>query len=165
MPCKAYLSTLCAASALLFVAAAGAGDEHMSKGHDKMSMMDANGDGRVTAEEHAAGAAKMFKEMDADSDGRVTAKEMDAMHAKMAKEHMGKDGDKDAAQAGKYGKEKSSAAKIAMMDKDHDGLMSAKEHEAGAKEMFGKMDSDKDGSLSAGEIETGHRKMMTAEDR
>jgi hypothetical protein len=44
-------------------------------------------------------------------------------------------------------------------------VLSAQEHEMGAKQMFSRMDSDKDGSLSAAEIEAGHRKMMTAEDR
>src|SRR4029079_3360620 len=35
----------------------------------QFQMMDANGDGKISAEEHAAGAKKMFQMMDADNDG------------------------------------------------------------------------------------------------
>ena len=40
--------------------------------------MDADGNGRVTADEHAAAAKRMFEAMDADHDHKVTAAEMDA---------------------------------------------------------------------------------------
>ena len=42
--------------------------------------MDANRDGKVSREEHAAGARGMFEKMDANKDGKVTAAEMDAAH-------------------------------------------------------------------------------------
>lgn len=38
--------------------------------------MDLDGDGVVTAAEHAAGARALFEHMDADHDGRVTREEM-----------------------------------------------------------------------------------------
>ena len=38
--------------------------------------MDLDGDGVVTAAEHAAGARALFEHMDADHDGRVTRREM-----------------------------------------------------------------------------------------
>jgi len=38
--------------------------------------MDLDGDGVVTAAEHAAGARALFEHMDADQDGSVTRKEM-----------------------------------------------------------------------------------------
>lgn len=38
------------------------------------------------------------------------------------------------------------------MDTDHDGKVSAAEHAAGAKMMFGKMDADRDGKVTAAEM-------------
>src|SRR5687768_4799471 len=65
------------------IAMAGGGKD------DHMSMMDANGDGKVSATEHSDGAKKMFTKMDSNKDGRVTATEMDAAHPTM-KHHTGK---------------------------------------------------------------------------
>lgn len=48
--------------------------------------MDANGDGKLSPDEHAAGAKKMFDTMDANKDGTVTSSEMDAAHEKVAGE-------------------------------------------------------------------------------
>ena len=52
---------------------------------DKIKVVDANGDGILTAEEHAAASASMFTKMDADKDGFLTKKEMEAGHAGMMK--------------------------------------------------------------------------------
>lgn len=52
---------------------------------DKIKMIDTDGDGALTQQEHADGSAKMFTEMDKDSDGFLTAKEMSAGHDKMMK--------------------------------------------------------------------------------
>ena len=54
-----------------------------------------------------------------------------------------------------------SADKIKAMDTDGDGKLSAAEHAAGAKEMFGKMDKSGDGNLSKTEMNEGHDKMMS----
>ncbi|TWI05981.1 EF hand domain-containing protein [Luteimonas cucumeris] len=113
---------------------------------DKAKSMDADGDGRITATEHAAGAKAMFERMDANRDGIVTSVEMDASHA--AKKQDGK------ARSGM-----SSADKIKAVDTNNDGRLSAAEHEAGAKAMFSKMDTDKDGSVSAAEMKAGHAAM------
>jgi Ca2+-binding EF-hand superfamily protein len=110
-------------------------------------MMDTNGDGKISADEHVAGAKKMFDKMDANKDGKVTAAEMDAAH-----EHM----------TGKTKKPHMSAAeKIKVVDTNNDGVLSADEHVAGAKMMFDKMDTDKDGFLTKAEVEAGHAKMMS----
>ena len=89
----------------------------------------------------------MFEKMDANRDGRVTAEEIDAMHA-------------SSASPGDTSRPKmSSAEKIRTTDKDGDGAITSAEHDAGAREMFGKMDANGDGSLSASELRAGHSGM------
>ena len=107
-------------------------------GHgDKFKMMDSNGDGMISASEHAAGVKSMFDKMDANHDGSVTAAEMDAGHQRMkgAKTMPGKS-------MGDMKHEMSSAEKIKLMDTDGDGMLSASEHDAGAQKMFTDMDSN-----------------------
>ena len=60
----------------------------------RFKAMDSNGDGRVSAVEHAASASMMFNKMDANRDGSVTATEMDASRKMMKddKAGMGRDG-------------------------------------------------------------------------
>jgi Ca2+-binding EF-hand superfamily protein len=116
-----------------------------SSGEAEVQMMDTNHDGKVSAEEHAAGARQMFATMDADQDGKVTATEMDS--AKMPTRNDAKSS-------------MSSAEKIKVIDKNGDGVVSAEEHEAGSKAMFDRMDADHDGLLTAQEIEAGHAMMM-----
>lgn len=58
---------------------------------DKFRKMDANNDGRVTAQEHATAAQQMFTEMDTNRDGAVTMAEM-KMHKDMEKDGMRHDG-------------------------------------------------------------------------
>ena len=70
-------------SAVALSGAAFAGD--MSA--DKIKKMDTNGDGRLSAAEHEAGARKMFTMMDSNKDGSVTVAEMDASHKMMKKDH------------------------------------------------------------------------------
>ncbi|HEY0334193.1 MAG TPA: hypothetical protein VGC74_10845 [Stenotrophomonas sp.] len=56
---------------------------------DKIKEIDTDGDGSISASEHAAGSAKMFSKMDANSDGKVTAAEMQAGHDTMMKKKAG----------------------------------------------------------------------------
>ena len=98
--------------------------------------MDANGDGRISAREHALAAASMFKAMDADGDGRVTAAEMDAKAAPGAL---------------------TSAEKIAAVDADGDGVLTAREHADASRAIFLTMDRNKDGSLTQAEFDSGHQ--------
>jgi Ca2+-binding EF-hand superfamily protein len=150
---KYFPLLVCVAGALATSAAVAekAGDSKWSE-EAQFKMMDANGDGKVTTAEHAAGARNMFVELDADKDGKVTAPEMDAAHAGMKSkgEHAGKH------------HEMSSAQKIAVIDKNKDGAVSAEEHAKGSKEMFGKMDADRSGDLTWQECKEGHEKLMTA---
>jgi len=52
---------------------------------DKIKTIDSDGDGVLTADEHAKGAAAMFARMDADKDGFLSKQEMAAGHAAMMK--------------------------------------------------------------------------------
>ena len=134
-------------------AAFAGGKEH---GDHAMKMMDADGDGKVTAAEHAAGAKAMFTAMDTSKDGKVTAAEMDASRS-------AKKGNKDHNDA-RMSHEMTSAEKIKTIDTDGDGVLTAKEHEMGSAKMYTRMDADGDGSLTAQEIQKGHKAMMSAKD-
>jgi len=109
--------------------------------------MDANHDGKVTPDEHAAAAQKMFDTMDANKDGKVTAEEMDAAHARVTGQKAGPGG-------------MSAAEKIKTIDTDGDGVLTAAEHAAGSRTMFDAMDTDKNGFLSEAEMAAGHARMM-----
>ncbi|HEX6707588.1 MAG TPA: EF-hand domain-containing protein [Albitalea sp.] len=113
----------------------------------EFSMMDSNHDGKVSADEHAAGAKRMFDTMDADHDGKVTAAEMDAAHERISGRKARK-GDMSAAD------------KIKVVDRNGDGVLTAEEHAAGSKAMFERMDTDHDGALSKAEFTKGHARML-----
>jgi hypothetical protein len=51
--------------------------------------------------------------------------------------------------------------KMQMMDTNKDGVISAAEHAAGARQMYSKMDANGDGSLSAAELQTSHSDMKS----
>ena len=51
----------------------------------KIKVIDTDGDGILTAEEHAAGSRAMFEKMDTDKDGFLTKDELAAGHAQMLK--------------------------------------------------------------------------------
>jgi len=99
--------------------------------------MDANGDGRISRAEHAAGARKMFDKMDANHDGIVTAAEMDAPARRKP--------------TGRH-RPVVVGRKIKAIDIDGDGQLTAAEHAAGSDSMFSKMDTDGDGFLTKSEL-------------
>jgi Ca2+-binding EF-hand superfamily protein len=51
---------------------------------EKIKVIDRNGDGILTAEEHAAGAKAMFEKMDTNKDGFLSPAELDAGHKKLS---------------------------------------------------------------------------------
>lgn len=110
---------------------------------EKARSMDANGDGMVSAAEHADAARMKFEKMDANKDGFVTAAEMD--QSSMA---MGKD---------QQMRQPATADRIKMMDGDGDGKLSAAEYAAATKKMFDNADTDKNGMISRAEMEASHK--------
>jgi len=101
--------------------------------------------------------------MDTNQDGRLTATEMDAAHAAKADQKAMKP-DQDKMQ-GDHAKARhmTSAQKIAKLDSNGDGELTAQEHSAAHAKMFGKMDKDGDGALTAKELQAGHDSMMSHE--
>jgi Ca2+-binding EF-hand superfamily protein len=55
----------------------------MMSSADKIRVIDTNGDGALSAEEHEAGSRSMFQKMDSDRDGALTVAEIAAGHAAM----------------------------------------------------------------------------------
>lgn len=53
----------------------------------------------------------------------------------------------------------SSAEKIAVIDSDHDGIVTAEEHAAGTRAMFERMDANRDGKVTAAEMDAAHQAM------
>jgi Ca2+-binding EF-hand superfamily protein len=135
--------------ATLALALAPAARADSKGGGKEFQMMDTDGDGKLSQDEHAAGAKKMFEMMDADKDGMVSATEMEAAYEQVT-------GKKEKKGAGHM----TAAEKIKVVDTDGDGTISAEEHEAASKMMFEKMDTNKDGYLTKAELSAGHEKMM-----
>jgi Ca2+-binding EF-hand superfamily protein len=50
---------------------------------EKIKVVDTNGDGVLTAQEHAAGSKSMFTKMDGDKDGYLTAAEVKSGHKQL----------------------------------------------------------------------------------
>jgi Ca2+-binding EF-hand superfamily protein len=109
--------------------------------------MDANKDGKISADEHATGAKKMFDTMDRNKDGKVTAAEMDAAHRRITGTKTTKS-------------DMTAAEKIKVIDTNLDGVLTAEEHAAGSRAMFEKMDTDQDGFLTKNELAAGHARML-----
>jgi EF hand len=108
---------------------------------DKLTMMDTDGNGRITSEEQEAGAKARFDALDSNRDGNVSAMEMDAAGS-------------NAMEGGLP-----SADKISAADADGDGSLSAAEHEAGSQAMYTQGDANKDGAIDAPEMEAAHAAM------
>jgi Ca2+-binding EF-hand superfamily protein len=132
--------------------------------HDMFKTMDTNHDGKISAEEHAAGAKAMFDKMDADHDGKITAAECDAGHAKMEKMEAKEKGGMHHEMAERH---MSGADMVKQLDTDGDGTVSASEHADWAAKMFAKADANHDGGVTQAEMKSAHAAMdmdMDADD-
>ena len=58
---------------------------------DRLEMMDRDGDGRISAAEHAAGTQALFNQADTDNDGNLSMAERAAHHAEMMRRVMDAD--------------------------------------------------------------------------
>jgi Ca2+-binding EF-hand superfamily protein len=105
--------------------------------------MDSDGNGKVSAAEHAAFAETMFKQSDTNYDGQVSVAECNAAQAAH----------------GKKIKQNAAATHVRLVDTDGSGQISAAENEAFAKSAFARADKNGDGSLSEDEVEDAHKAM------
>lgn len=105
--------------------------------------IDADADGKITAEEMQAHAGLRFDAADTDKDGLLDAAEMQAQMLARATARM----------------QERSARMIERMDRDGDGKLSAEEMRAGPRKgdrferMLSRLDKDADGALSRAEYE------------
>jgi hypothetical protein len=155
MPFKTRIMLGAAGAAALTLAAAtafalGAG------GHDPMTMFDADGNQALSLAEVRQGAQTMFGRVDANKDGRVTAEEYRAHHGKeghrRGPDGAGKGGPPEAGRDGPgHGP--------MHMDKDGDGAVSLAEMSAELEGHFNRADANRDGSVTREEMEAAHRSM------
>ncbi|MDI1253036.1 hypothetical protein [Thermomonas sp.] len=164
-------------------------DTHAMQGPGhQMTMMDANHDGEITAAEHAAGAAAMFARMDTNHDGRLKGDELNhgmggmrgpdghpgmgnahgGQHVMMdmddaSKQAMHHDTDHDAMKPGGMAHDGMGYGGMGgMMDANHDGKITAKEHAAAASAMFARIDANHDGYVTRAEFDAGTKVMPGA---
>ena len=138
--------------------AAGHGSGPMKGAHAPMMQfdeIDANGDGKVTRDEIAAGMKARFADADADGDGTLSAEEMTAQMLERMQARA----------------EARVARMIAARDADGDGVLSPDEMGPPTPEgrMMARFDTDGDGAISKQEFENapmsgghrgkGHRRM------
>ena len=143
---KVSFSSVVLVGGAMLASLAFAAEPKSVKPDTEFMTMDADKDGKISADEHATASKKMFDTMDANRDGKVTAAEMDTAHKRVT---------------GKKAKKSdlSAADKIKVIDKDGDKILTVEEHAAGSRAKFAKMDTDKDGFLTKMELATGHASM------
>jgi hypothetical protein len=124
---------------------------------ERFTMIDANKDGFVTAQDVTAmrGAARgaMFERMDTDKNGSVTRAEFDAVHSQAGHQMGGGHGMKMGRGGGRM---------MMMADADKDGRVSQSEAVTGALAMFDRADTDKNGTLTPEERRAAHQAMRAA---
>jgi Ca2+-binding EF-hand superfamily protein len=132
--------------------AAALADKNDEAALAEMKAIDTNGDGKLSSEEHAAGAKQTFDAMDSNGDGKVTAAEMEAAQERTS----GKETSKAEMRA---------ANKIKVIDRDGDGVLTEVERASAVRTMFEALDTDKDGSISQSEVLAGHAQVKRKADR
>ncbi|MDB6452393.1 EF-hand domain-containing protein [Falsirhodobacter sp. 20TX0035] len=141
---KTYLTgaALIAVSiASLSTAFAEPGDRPGRPGMPPFEMLDADEDGRITAEEAEGDRAERVTAMDANNDGKISAEELAAADIARATERANRRAEE----------------KVKRMDVDGDGLLSAAElatpPEGLDPRLLERLDTDKDGAISREEAD------------
>lgn len=100
--------------------------------------LDADGDGRVSADEYRHGAQALFSALDADRDDRLGAAELAAAQQRAA--------------ATAHSDALSDVEQLHLVDHRGDGSLDRAEHAARTRAAFERLDADGDGSLSPDEL-------------
>lgn len=120
-----------------------------------MKRFDADKDGKVTAEEHAAGLRKIFAEMDLDNDGKIT--DADLPPTMRGRNVLAG----DAAGPGRgFGRGMPMMRHLRGADADKDGTVTLDEFLAAARKRFATMDRNTDGAVDKADFDA-LRKEMT----
>lgn len=102
-----------------------------------LQMLDADGDGRISRDEHLSRVHRMFDRMDSDRDGYVSVEEMDVVRGEL------------------HGEGRTpSQTELSKVDGDGDNKLSQEEHSKSTQVEFERMDRDHDGYLTVTELET-----------
>ncbi len=112
-------------------------------GRGRFTMIDADQDGRVSAEEASSAADQVFTAMDANDDGQLTREEY--MAVRMGPQN-GWNADRQAA------RQEAKSGRFDTMDTEKDGTVSRAEFMAGAKAHFEAADADHDGTVTPWEF-------------
>ena len=156
MPVKTRIMLGVGGAAALTLAAAAALALGADR-HDPMAMFDADGNQALSLAEVRQGAQTMFGRVDADKDGRITAEEFMAHHGK---EGRYRHGPHDAGREGPSEARPAGPGHGPMhMDKDGDGAVSLAEMQAELESHFNRADANRDGSVTRAEMEAAHRSM------
>jgi len=113
-------------------------DESPGCQRPQLKEAEGNADGGITAEKHAATAAKRFEMMDKDHNGKVTRDEIEASHG--------------AESIVWANHPESPAEKIRELDANRDGVLTVAEYSAGSQRMFHVLDADGNGVLTPAEM-------------
>lgn len=111
----------------------------MMPGRGRFTMIDADQDGSISAEEAASAADEVFTAMDADDDGLLTEEEY--MAVRMGPQYGFNAARQQAMQEAK-------AARFGEMDGDSDGSVSKEEFLAAAQAHYAASDADGDGKVT-----------------
>lgn len=121
----------------------------------KLKEMDADGDGRVTRAEYAAGAQMKFAKLDTNGDGVVSPEEVSAgARKKTSKLKFWEKDDKA-----------SGSEMVSAFDQNTDGQITRDEQQVGVETKFAALDTNKDGALTESELEAGPSPKPVKEDR
>jgi hypothetical protein len=115
-----------------------AADESPGCQRPQLKEAEGNADGGITAEKHAATAAKRFEMMDKDRNGKITADEIVASHGAESIVWANHD--------------ESAPEKIRDLDTNRDGALTESEYSAGSQRMFRTLDVDGNGVLTPSEM-------------
>jgi len=130
----AVLAALCACGFSLPATA----DESPGCQRPQLKEAEGNADGGITAEKHAATAAKRFEMMDKDRNGKITRDEIEASHG--------------AESIVWANHPESDAEKIRDLDTNRDGVLTEAEYSVGSQRMFHILDADGNGVLTPSEM-------------